>query len=125
MGYVDGDGADQLLLGLTDAGDIYARSLPPEPATTEHSAARHDDGLADNARQARHLLTRSPVRGVASPADLRTAPMRPGSDKHECHPSRIGDRYHYRDGRVTELDGTEVALPHIPRDPGRNTARAL
>jgi hypothetical protein len=125
QGYVDGDGTDQLLLGLTDAGDTYARSLPPELGSATAAATTRYDGLAPNARDAPQLLTRSPVRGAASAADLRNAPPRPGSDQHEAAPSRIGDRYHYRDGRVTELDGTEIERAHHARHPGRNTVHAL
>jgi len=46
------------------------------------------------------LLTRSPPHCIASTADLKPAPPRPGSLKALDCPSRFGDRLHYRDGRV-------------------------
>lgn len=33
---------------------------------------------------------------------------RPGADHHEALPSRIGDTLHFRDGRVTDMDGAAV-----------------
>jgi hypothetical protein len=46
------------------------------------------------------LLTRSPPHCIASVADLKTAPPRPGSLLALDCPSRIGNNLHYRDGRV-------------------------
>ena len=46
------------------------------------------------------LLTRSPPHCIASEADLKPAPPRPGSLHALDCPSRIGDRLHYRDGRI-------------------------
>ena len=34
--------------------------------------------------------------------------QRPGAQDALAHPSRIGDRLHYRDGRVTDLKGTPI-----------------
>jgi len=34
--------------------------------------------------------------------------MRPGADTCLDLPSRIGDRLHYRDGRITSMDGSEI-----------------
>lgn len=45
------------------------------------------------------LLTRSPARSVASAADLKPAPPRPGSEDLLRLPSRMGSRLVYRDGR--------------------------
>lgn len=53
------------------------------------------------------LLTRSPVH-LASHADLATPAPRPGQDTNLGHPSRIGDRLHYRDGSVTDMQGSAV-----------------
>jgi len=32
--------------------------------------------------------------------ELKVKPVRPGADQHEKFPSRVGSRFHYRDGRV-------------------------
>lgn len=55
------------------------------------------------------LLTRSPVRSLASHADLAPPAPRQGQDTNLGHPSRIGDRLHYRDGTVTDLDSQFVS----------------
>lgn len=55
------------------------------------------------------LLTRSMVRSNASAADLAPPPARHGSLAGLEHPSRMGNRLHYRDGRVTDLHGKAIA----------------
>lgn len=55
------------------------------------------------------LLTRSPVRSLASAADLAPPALRPGSEDFLTCPSRIGQRLHHRDGRVTDLQGNPFA----------------
>ena len=55
------------------------------------------------------LLTSRPVRATASAADLAPPPPRPGSEQALNLPSRLANTLHYRDGRVTDLDGNEVA----------------
>lgn len=57
------------------------------------------------------LLTRSPPRSLASHADLAPSAPRPGQDTNLGHPSRIGDRLHYRDGSITGMDGQAIASP--------------
>jgi hypothetical protein len=54
------------------------------------------------------LLTRSPVRGLASAADLAPPALRPGAENFLTCPSRIGQRLHHRDGRVTDLQGNTI-----------------
>jgi hypothetical protein len=54
------------------------------------------------------LLTRSPVRSVASAADLAPAAPRAGSEGALELPSRIGGRLFYRNGRVTDLAGNPI-----------------
>ncbi|MDO9235972.1 MAG: hypothetical protein Q7U28_08070 [Aquabacterium sp.] len=49
------------------------------------------------------LLTQSKPRPAASPADLATPPLRPTSEDALEHPSRIGNKLHWRDGRVTDF----------------------
>ena len=61
------------------------------------------------------LLTRSPVRGLASAADLAPPALRPGAQDALAHPSRIGDRLHHRDGRVTDLGGNPIFSPQEPQ----------
>ena len=53
------------------------------------------------------LLTQSPARNKASAADLAPPPPRP---------VRIGNRLHWRDGRVTDLHGAP-----IPSNPSEST----
>ena len=55
------------------------------------------------------LLTRSPVRSLASAADLAPPALRPGSEDFLTCPSRIGQRLHHRDVRVTDLQGNPFA----------------
>lgn len=62
------------------------------------------DMIAPGAGSA-ELLTRSPARNMASAADLAPQPPRPGSLQGLASPSRIGNRLHHRDGRVTDLHG--------------------
>ena len=54
------------------------------------------------------LLTRSPVRGLASAADLARPALRPGSENALDCPSRIGNKLHHRSGRVTDLQGNPI-----------------
>ena len=54
------------------------------------------------------LLTRSPSRGRASAADLAPQAPRPDSLRGLDCPSRIGQRLHHRDGRVTDLNGNLI-----------------
>jgi hypothetical protein len=54
------------------------------------------------------LLTRSPVRSLASAADLAPPALRPGSGDFLACPSRIGQRLHHRGGRVTDLQGNTI-----------------
>lgn len=49
-------------------------------------------------------LTSSPAK-LSSAADNRPQPIRPGADNGLGLPSRMGDRLHYRNGLVTDLDG--------------------
>jgi hypothetical protein len=45
--------------------------------------------------------------GYAGTGDLRPPVYRPGSDDAAKLPSRIGNRLHYRDGRVVDARGRE------------------
>ena len=51
------------------------------------------------------LLTRSPLRSMASRADLAPPAERPGQDAALHRPSKYGNRLHWRDGRITDLHG--------------------
>lgn len=87
------------------------------PATARLSRPRRPDlapvvlpeptpaGQAQIAARADPALTRSPVRLASSSADLAPPPMPPGAEACLALPSRIGDRLHHRDGRVTDLQG--------------------
>ena len=61
------------------------------------------------------LLTRSPIRSIASAADLAPPAQRPGAEDALAYPSRIGSRLHYRDGRVTDLGGNPIFSPQEPQ----------
>lgn len=78
----------------------------PSPETRQ-ALTQHD--MIDPACGNPSLLTRSPVRSLASAADLAPQPPRPGSQQGLASPSRIGSRLHHRDGRVTDLHGTSFA----------------
>lgn len=54
------------------------------------------------------LLTTRQRNRAASAADLAPAAPRPGSHAALSTPSRIGNRLHYRDGRITTMDGTTL-----------------
>jgi len=55
------------------------------------------------------------VRSLASAADLAPPALRPGSEDFLACPSRIGQRLHYRDGRVTDLQGNSIFSPKEPQ----------
>ena len=61
------------------------------------------------------LLTASPVRRASSAADLAPPALRPGSEDFLACPSRIGNRLHYRGGRVTDLRGNPIFSPQEPQ----------
>lgn len=108
LGYIEPDGAG--LLGLTEAGEAYAASLPEArvylPAD-ELSEAQRRSALCPPGVDA-SALTRSPIRAASSPADLRTPPTRDGADAGLDLPSRMGNTLRYRDGRVTDLQGNAL-----------------
>ncbi len=54
------------------------------------------------------LLTRSPIRSIASAADLAPPALRTGSCIALTHPSRIGQHLHHRGGLVTDLQGNPI-----------------
>lgn len=62
----------------------------------------------------------NPMQGTYNGAELSRAPARAARDTREI-PTRIGARLHYRDGRVTDLDGHPVSdsakTPAKPADP--------
>lgn len=47
-------------------------------------------------------------------ADLASQPPRPGTQGWDAIPSRIGNHLHYRDGRITDMQGR---ILHPPRNP--------
>jgi hypothetical protein len=80
----------------------------PMPAPVIKPAA---DMIAPGAGSPR-LLTTSPARNKASPADLAPPAGRPQQDANLAHPSRVGNRLHWRDGRITDLNGTVLTNEH-------------
>lgn len=101
-------------LGLTEEGEDAAARIRERPApriaqTAATETERRLQMLAPSLRnEDPRLLCRSQRRAAASTADLANPPMRPGCDANLALPSRIGNRLHYRTGRITTMDGTEV-----------------
>ena len=133
---------DGELLGLTDHGDAAAASIRNRPAprispVVLNEQERRISALAPGlltlgvggkvSSPAAHLLTRSPRRTAASTADLAEPALRPGALATVELPSRIGNSLHYRDGRITHMDGTVVQAAHRQTDyvPSRNVAERL
>lgn len=54
------------------------------------------------------LLTRSPAHRPASKADLAPPVARAGQHHAQQYASRIGNRLHHRDGRITDLAGNPI-----------------
>lgn len=116
-------------LGLTEGGVETARRVKADAAhagtrAQMTEAERRHAAVAGTLAAPEHL-TRSPTRAIASSADLAEPPIRPGGQLCLAHPSRVGDRLHYRDGRVTELDGTLISTSargqtYHPSREGRN-----
>lgn len=102
------DGAG--LLGLTDAGFEKAAQLRAERGEESHLHLSEQERRRAAAANGIDItvLTRSPARSVSSDADNRAQPMRAGTEASLALPSRIGDRLHYRDGRVTDLQGNAL-----------------
>lgn len=125
-------------LGLTEAGEDAARRLgahrvgngrpkPPPNGETARRAQIIDSHVASSYGIS---ITGSQRRAVASAADLAPPPMRPGTDIALALPSRIGNRLHYRSGRITTMDGTEVqparrSTEYIPTREGRGAVERL
>lgn len=116
-------------LGLTDQGEEIAAKLherlEPRPSPVRlNELERRISALApgllrlDPDGQVRSassdLLTRGQPRAAASAADLAPPPSRPGGDTCLALPSRIGQELHYRDGRITRMDGTEIQPARQP-----------
>lgn len=118
---VTADEVDGLTLyGITDAGvlqlaDLDSRDEQAALQRTQEAIARAQANPGpppdvppianfDDIR----LLTGSSTRRAASAADLAPQPPRQGSQAALGHPSRIGDRLHYRDGRITTMTGELV-----------------
>lgn len=117
------------MLGLTDRGETVARRV--KDGGDAHQVPRRTLGghrspsdLSEWERRAALLptgqdpqaLTRSMKRAAASPADLAPPPPRPGADASLDLPSRIGNRLHYRDGRITDMAGAEIQPAHRLQD---------
>jgi hypothetical protein len=110
------------MLGLTDEGARVAaqggaRQVcrrrgegPPSGEAERRSLLLAGTGTSTDA------LTRGLPRPAASTADLATPPMRPGAEACLQLPSRIGDRLHYRSGRITTMDGREIQGAHRTTD---------
>lgn len=110
-------------LGLTDEGERVAamngaRVIEPRRHCRAAPPSGEDDRrialLAGTNNHAFSALTRGQPRAAASAADLAPPPIRPGAEACLELPSRIGQELHYRDGRITRMDGTEIQAAHTP-----------
>lgn len=113
----DAEFADETL-GLTEQGEDVAAQLqerltikPKRVQLTDQE--RRIQALASAMIDPR-LLTRGQPRATASAADLAPQPVRPGAEACLELPSRIGQELHYRSGRITAMDGTEIQPAHTP-----------
>lgn len=70
-------------------------------------------------------LTSGKPRRSASRADLAPQPLRRGADIAVHAPSRVGDRLHYRDGSITDMQGHPIAQAPKQPNPRRNVNRKL
>lgn len=105
-------------LGLTEQGEEAAdrlqERLTTKPARVQlNEQERRIQALASRLIEPA-LLTRGQPRAAASAADLAPPPIRPGAEACLELPSRIGQELHYRDGRITRMDGTEIQPAHTP-----------
>lgn len=120
-------------LGLTDEGERIAAMNGARPIEQRgHRLEAPPSGeearrimLLASTMSGYEALTRGQPRAAASAADLAPPAMRPGSEACLALPSRIGNELHYRDGRVTSMDGTELQPPrnttrYTPTRDGRN-----
>jgi len=106
-------------IGLTDAGEDAAARIRDRPALkiaqpVHSESQRRALLLAGTATHDLQALTRGLVRCAASSADLATPPPRSGAQACLELPSRIGDRLHYRDGRVTDMGGVALQGRRTP-----------
>lgn len=107
-GLVDVDARERWC--ITDTGSAELQRLaeegsPPERPPAETPAQDADDAPKDDASAELTEFLR-----------LATAPLRAGADAHRQHPSRMGDRLIYPDGRVTDLNGLPLPrfVSHAP-----------
>lgn len=113
LGEIEIDGTT---IGLTDEGERVAARNGARPVDHDQrgkgapstEAERRTALLIGTATSDPFALTRGIRRTAASSADLADPPMRPGAQACIDLPSRIGDRLHYRDGRIATMDGIEV-----------------
>jgi hypothetical protein len=107
-------------IGLTEDGEDAAARIRERPAarisqTVSTEAQRRIQALASLLIDPT-LLTLGQPRAAASAADLAPPPIRPGAEACLELPSRIGQELHYRDGRITRMDGTEIQPAHVDSD---------
>lgn len=80
----------------------------PMPRTPGlHSPARPASGKKRARRAPLAPVANSNAEGQYNGAELRAA-VRPGADDFLSLPSRMGNRLHYRDGRVTDMRGVSI-----------------
>lgn len=108
-------------LKLADRNAVYSpappaqpKPIPKKPLASETPAMSAAEA-ARPIRRAVLLMTRRRQRvdsrapmGAPYSATEYTPCLRPGANDALALPSRFGDRLHYRDGRVTDLDGNPL-----------------
>jgi deferrochelatase/peroxidase EfeB len=77
--------------------------------TRVHQRPLRADLSPEGSARVVQLLGHMPGRLASSDADNAPPPMRLGADACLALPSRVGDRLHYRDGRVTDMQGNPIA----------------
>lgn len=124
-------------LGLTDEGARVAAQGVAARLVDRHRGNGPPSGEAERRSMllagtlaSADALTRGLPRPAASVADLATPPMRPGAEIYLQLPSRIGNHLHYRDGRITTMDGREIQGPrgitkYRPSREGRNATERV
>lgn len=107
-------------LGLTDQGENTAlkeaERLAPRPSQVRLNEQERRIHALGGTFIDPELLTRGQPRAAASAADLAPPAMRPGSEACLALPSRIGNELHYRDGRITSMEGDEIQPAHVDSD---------
>lgn len=95
-------------LALIDDARAVHRRTPFQWAEDYSSNVPANDPAPPFTHVEEQVLKRSPPHRSATAAELRGTPPRAGSLAFLDAPSRFGNTLHYRDGRITDMDGAEL-----------------